>query len=58
MIGYQSVVVNEVRVKVDLTTTVNAELNESVVGLSEVVVQADRPMIQTRCHLFASQYQL
>ena len=47
MIGYQSVVVNEVRVKVDLTTTVNAELNESVVGLNEVVVQADRPMIQT-----------
>ena len=36
MIGYQSVVVNEVRVKVDLTTTVNAELNESVVGLNDV----------------------
>ena len=47
MIGYQTVVMNEVRVRVDLTTTLNGELTESAVGLEEVVVQAERPMIQT-----------
>ena len=47
MIGYQSLVINDVRVKVDLTTTINGALAESVVGLEEVVVQAERAMIQT-----------
>ncbi|MDP6167874.1 MAG: carboxypeptidase-like regulatory domain-containing protein, partial [Candidatus Marinimicrobia bacterium] len=47
MIGYQSLVINDVRVKVDLTTTINGALVESVVGLEEVVVQAERAMIQT-----------
>ena len=47
MIGYQSLVINDVRVKVDLTTTTNGALAESVVGLDEVVVQAERAMIQT-----------
>ena len=47
MIGYQTLVMNEVRVRVDLTTTLNGELTESAVGLEEVVVQAERPMIQT-----------
>lgn len=47
MIGYQDLVMNNVRIHVDLTTTINAELSESVIGMNEVVVQAERPMIQT-----------
>ena len=47
MIGYQTVVMNDVRLRVDLTTTLDGKLSESAVGLEEVIVQADRPMIQT-----------
>ena len=47
MIGYQTLVMNDVRVRLDLTTTIDGSLNESVVGLEEAVVQAERPMIQT-----------
>ena len=47
MIGYQSLVINDVRMMVDLTTTANGALSESAVGLEEVVVQAERAMIQT-----------
>ena len=41
------VTMNNVRIQVDLTTTINASLSESVIGMNEVVVQAERPMIQT-----------
>ena len=47
MIGYQTLVMNDVRVRVDLTTTLDGKLGESAVGLEEVIVQAERPMIQT-----------
>ncbi len=47
MIGYQTLVLNDVRVRVDLTTNLDGQLGESAVGLEEVVVQAERPMIQT-----------
>ena len=47
MIGYQDLIMKDVRIQVDLTTTINAELSESVIGMSEVVVQAERPMINT-----------
>ena len=47
MIGYRDLLMNDVRIQVDLTTTINAELSESVIGMNEVVVQAERPMIQT-----------
>ena len=47
MIGYKTLVMNDVRIRVDLTTTLNGKLDESTVGLDEVVVQAERPMIQT-----------
>ena len=47
MIGYQSLVINDVRMMVDLTNTANGALAESAVGLEEVVVQAERAMIQT-----------
>ncbi len=47
MIGYQTLVINEVRIKIDLTTTIDDALAESVLGMEEIVVQAERPMIQT-----------
>ena len=47
MIGYQDLIMKDVRIQVDLTTTINTELSESVIGMSEVVVQAERPMIHT-----------
>ena len=47
MIGYQTLIMNDVRIRVDLTTTINGKLSQSAVGLEEVVVQAERPMIQT-----------
>ena len=39
MIGYQDLIMNNVRIQVDLTTTINASLSESVIGMNEVVVQ-------------------
>jgi len=47
MIGYQTLIMNDVRIMIDLTTTLDGQLSESAVGLEEVVVQAERPMIQT-----------
>ena len=47
MIGYQTLVINEVRIKIDLTTTIDDALAGSVLGMEEIVVQAERPMIQT-----------
>jgi len=47
MIGYQALIMKDVRIQVDLTTTINTELSESVIGMSEVIVQAERPMIHT-----------
>ena len=47
MIGYQTLIMNDVRIRVDLTTSLDGQLSQSAVGLEEVIVQADRPMIQT-----------
>ncbi|MDP6170134.1 MAG: carboxypeptidase-like regulatory domain-containing protein, partial [Candidatus Marinimicrobia bacterium] len=47
MIGHRTLIMNDVRIRVDLTTTLDGQLDESTVGLDEVVVQAERPMIQT-----------
>ena len=47
MIGYQDLIVRDVRVQVDLTTQVDGALPEGVIGMNEVFVQAERPMIQT-----------
>ena len=47
MIGYQTLILNDVRIKVDLTTALDGALPESAVSMDEVVVQAERPMIQT-----------
>ena len=46
MIGYTSKAINGSRVMVDQTTTLDVALDASSVLLGEVVVQAERPMIQ------------
>ncbi|MDX1420462.1 MAG: TonB-dependent receptor [Rubricoccaceae bacterium] len=45
-IGYQTQRVEDVRVRIDLTTTVDADLNEEAIEGEEVVVEATRPLIQ------------
>ena len=47
MIGFQDLVMSNVRIQVDLTTRIDGALAEKVIGMDEVVVQASRPMIQT-----------
>ena len=46
MIGYTSKAINGSRVIVDQTTTLDATLDVASVLMGEVVIQADRPMIQ------------
>lgn len=46
MIGYQDVIIRDVRIRVDLTTTIDAELDEGVIGMEAVDVTAERPMVQ------------
>ena len=46
MIGYQDVIMRDVRIRVDLTTTIDVELDEGVIGMDAVDVTADRPMVQ------------
>ncbi len=45
-IGYQSVRVEEVRVQIDLTTDIDFSLPEEVIEGQEIVITADRPLIQ------------
>jgi len=45
MIGYTTVVVDEVVVAMDLTTNINLELNSEVMGMEEVQVTATRPTV-------------
>jgi outer membrane receptor protein involved in Fe transport len=46
LVGYGSVSINQVRVTADQTTVINASLSNSAVQLADVVVQAERPMVQ------------
>lgn len=46
MIGYNKVIVKEVRIRIDLTTTIDISLTPGVVGLNEVTVISERPMVQ------------
>lgn len=46
MIGYQEVIVKNVRIKIDLTTNIDINLSPGVVGLEEITVISERPMIQ------------
>ncbi len=45
-IGYTSKVVDNVDVNIGLTTTLNVTLSEATVGLDEVIVTAEQPVIQ------------
>lgn len=46
MIGYQTEVINNVHVSSDYTTTINARLNNEIIEGEQVIVTADRPLIQ------------
>ncbi|MCF8242964.1 MAG: TonB-dependent receptor [Melioribacteraceae bacterium] len=46
IVGYKVVSVTNVRVKVDLTTEINFEMEPSTVEMDEIVVVAERPLIQ------------
>ena len=46
MMGYQEVVVENVLVRTDLTTTVNMEMNPAVIEGETVSIVAERPLIQ------------
>jgi len=45
MIGYKSVIVRDVVVVMNITTTINAQLNTEALGMDEVVVVAKRPVV-------------
>jgi hypothetical protein len=46
LIGFHSVTKSDVRVQVDLTTTVDFRLQEQAVEMAEMVVQAERPPVE------------
>ncbi len=46
MMGYKTVNQTEVRVRIDLTTTINFNLEETVIEGEAVTVVAERPMVQ------------
>jgi outer membrane receptor protein involved in Fe transport len=45
MIGYSSVTQKQVEVKIDLTTSLDFSLNQEVLGVGDVVVVAERPVV-------------
>ena len=45
-VGYQKVVVNKVPIKIDLTFTLDRKLETRAVSTQEVVVTAERPLVQ------------
>jgi hypothetical protein len=45
-VGYTETVVEDVEVNVDLTTTVNIQMQEEAVGLKEVTVEAEEPPVR------------
>jgi outer membrane receptor protein involved in Fe transport len=46
LVGYSTVTVKDVRVQIDLTTTINVTLDQSAVEMSEVTVTAEQNPIQ------------
>jgi outer membrane receptor protein involved in Fe transport len=48
LIGYQTVVMNDVEIKADYATTLDAELTESAVEIDELVVEATRPIVDLK----------
>ncbi len=45
-IGYQKTIIENILVKIDLTTPVEVRLKSSAVELNEVVITSERPMVQ------------
>jgi len=45
-IGYQTVAFNNVQISADVTTRLDAELSSSAVQVREVIVQAERPLVE------------
>ncbi|MFQ5606031.1 MAG: TonB-dependent receptor domain-containing protein [bacterium] len=45
-IGYSPYVVNNVKVSIDLTTRINFELQEEAVAMAEIIVSAEKPIVQ------------
>jgi len=45
-IGYNSITINEVRVSVDQTTKLDLKLREEAVELQDVIVSAEKPLVQ------------
>ncbi len=45
-IGYQRTIVENVEIKIDLTTKLDVTLNSTALQTKEVVVQAERPLVQ------------
>ena len=46
LVGYGPVLVKDVRVVADQTTTIDVTMESAPVGIAEIVVQAERPMVQ------------
>lgn len=45
-VGYAEQVIEDVRVNIDLTTNVDIQMQEEAVGLDEVVVQSEEPVVK------------
>jgi hypothetical protein len=46
VIGYSNVMIKDVFVQIDLTTSINVDLSIETVDMEEIVVTADRPVIR------------
>jgi outer membrane receptor protein involved in Fe transport len=46
LVGYGPTLIKGIRIVADQTTTIDAKLEVAAVGLAEVVIQAERPMVQ------------
>jgi len=46
LVGYQKAIVKNVQVKIDLTTTLDVKLSSVSIEASEVVITAERPLVQ------------
>ncbi len=46
LVGYGPTLIKGLRIVADQTTTIDARLEVSAVGMAEVVIQAERPMVQ------------
>lgn len=45
-VGYSKTRIKDVIIKIDLTTTINVNLSSSAINVAEVVVKAERPLVQ------------